>query len=125
MYLQHNRVGGLRWLPITLRPTPPFREEHRGELLWFEKDEEIGSSRKIQGKKRKAPTDDLDGKVLESGGIIRQSPGIHLIDKKWALRDEIDSEYYSEANFRHGGRKRKETITPTNIGVSLRGDFFL
>jgi len=50
-----------------------------------EKDEKIGSSRKIQGKKGKAPMDDLDGKALESNGIIRESPIIHLIDKKQAL----------------------------------------
>ena len=61
--------------------------------------------------------DDLDGKALESSGIIQESPGIHLIDKKWGLRDGGDSEYDSEANFRHGGRKRHEE-------VSLGHEFF-
>jgi len=40
------------------------------------KDEEVSSSRKIQGKKGEPPMDDLDGKAPESGGIIRESPGI-------------------------------------------------
>jgi len=68
--------------------------------------------------------DDLDGKAPESGGIIQESPSIRLIDKKCGLRDECDNEYDSEANFRHGWRKGHETITPTNIGVSFRDDFF-
>ena len=66
----------------------------------------------------------MDGKALEFDGIIRESSRIHLIDKKQGLRDGSNSEYDSEANFRHGGRKRHETITPTNIGVGLRDDFF-
>ena len=44
--------------------------------------------------------DDLYGKAPKSSGVIRESPGIHLIDKKWGLRDESDSECDSEANFR-------------------------
>jgi len=40
------------------------------------------------------------------------------------LRDGSDSEYDSEANFRHGGCKRHETITLANIGVSLGYEFF-
>ena len=67
--------------------------------------------------------DDLDGKAPESGGIIQESPSIRLIDKKCGLRDECDNEYDSEANFRHGWRKGHETITPTNIEVSLGDDF--
>ena len=46
------------------------------------KDEEIGSSRKIQGKKGKAPMDDLDGKTPKFDGIIRESPSIRIVDKK-------------------------------------------
>jgi len=88
-----------------------------------EKDEETGSLREIQGKKGKASMDDLNGEAPESSGIIRESSGIHLVDKKWGLRDESDSEHDSEANFRHGC-KRHETVTPTNIGVSLGDDFF-
>jgi len=88
------------------------------------KDEEINSLRKIQGKKGKAPTGDLDGKAAEFGGIIRESLGIHLIHEKRDLTDGSDSNYDSEANIRHGGRKRHETITLTNIGVCLRDDFF-
>jgi len=34
------------------------------------KDEEVGSSRKIQGKKGNAPIDDLDRKAPEFGSII-------------------------------------------------------
>jgi len=67
--------------------------------------------------------DDLYVDVPKSGCIIRESPGIRLIDNKWGLRDRSDSEHDSEANFRHGGRKRHETITPTNIEVSLGDDF--
>ena len=67
--------------------------------------------------------DDLDGKAPESGGIIRESPGIQLIAKKRGLRDGSHSEYDFETNFRHGEHKRHETITCTNIGVSL-GDYF-
>jgi len=89
-----------------------------------EKDEEVGSSMMIQGKRSKLPMDDLDSKVPESGGIIRESPGIHLIEKKQGLRDMSDSEYDFEANFRHGGRKRRETVTPTTFGGSLGDDFF-
>jgi len=68
--------------------------------------------------------DDSDGKAPQSGGIIRESPSIHLIDRKQSLGDESDCEYDSEANFRHEGCKRYETITPTNIGEPLRDDFF-
>ena len=53
-----------------------------------------------------------------------ESPGIRLIDKKRGLRDRSDSDYDSEANFKHEWRKRHETITPTNMGVSLGDDFF-
>jgi len=42
---------------------------------------------------------------------------------KPSLRDGSDSEHDFGANFRHGGRKRHNTITPTNIGVSLEDDF--
>jgi len=68
--------------------------------------------------------DDLDSTAPESGGIIRESPGIRLIEKKWGLRDVSDSEYDSDANFRHGGRKRPETMTPTTFKGSLRDEFF-
>jgi len=60
----------------------------------------------------------------ESGGIIQESPGIRPIDKKWGLRDGSDSKYDFEVNFRHGGRKRCETMTPTNIRMSLGDNFF-
>ena len=68
--------------------------------------------------------DDLDVKASESDSIIRESPGIHLVDKKWGLSDESGSVYDSEANFWRGGYKRHKTITPTNIGVNLRNEFF-
>jgi len=55
--------------------------------------------------------DDLDVKVRESCGIIRESLGIHLIDKRWDLSDESDSEHDSKANFKHGRHKRHETVT--------------
>jgi len=89
-----------------------------------QKDKEIGSLRKIQGKKGKAPMDDLDSKAPESGGIIRESSDIRLIENKWGLRDRSDSEYDSEANLRHGGHKRHETMTPTTVRGSLRDDCF-
>jgi len=94
----------------------------RTNVSFLEKSTEANSS--WQGKKGKAPMDDLDSKVPESGGIIRESPGIHLIEKKRGLRDRSDSEYDFEANFRHGGHKRRETITPTTFGGSLGDDFF-
>jgi len=47
-----------------------------------DKDEEVSSSRKIQGEKGKALMDDFDGKAPESGDIIQGSPGILLMDKK-------------------------------------------
>jgi len=46
--------------------------------------------------------DNLDVKAPESDGIIQESPGIHLVGKKWGLRDESDSEHKSKVNFRHG-----------------------
>jgi len=90
----------------------------------WDKDEETGSSRKIYGKKGKAPMDDLDGKALKSDGIIRGSFGIRLVDKKWGLIDGSNSEHDPEANFRHRGCTRHETVIPINIGVSLRDGFF-
>ena len=89
-----------------------------------ENDGEIGSLRKIHGRKGNGPIDNLNGKVPESSGTIRGSPGIHLIDRKWGLRDGSHNEHDSEVNFKHGGRKRHETITPTYIRVSLEDDFF-
>jgi len=68
--------------------------------------------------------DDLDNKAPESDGIIRESPGIHLIEKKRGLRHGSDSEYDSEANFRHGGQKRRETMTLTTVRGSLGDNFF-
>jgi len=68
--------------------------------------------------------DDLDVKVPESSGIIRESPSIRLVDKKRGLSDGSDSKHDSEANFRHERCKRHKTATPTNIGVSLGSDFF-
>ena len=88
------------------------------------KDEEVGSSRKIQGKKAKDPMVDLDGKAPDFGGIIRESLSICPIYNKWGLRDGNDSEYDSVANFIHGGHKMRGTITPTNIGMSPEDDFF-
>jgi len=67
--------------------------------------------------------DDLYVKAPKFGGIIRESPSIHFVYKKWGLRDGSDSEHDSEANFKHGGHKRHETV-PTDIGLSLEDDFF-
>jgi len=47
--------------------------------------------------------DDLDGKAPKSDDIIRESPGIPLVNWKWGLREESDSEHDFEANFRHEG----------------------
>jgi len=63
-------------------------------------------------------------KAPESDDMIRESPGMHLLDKERGLRDRSNSEYYSEANFRHGGCKKRETITPKNVGGNLGDDFF-
>ena len=68
--------------------------------------------------------EDLDVEAPEFSGIIRESPGIRLVDKKRGLRDESDSKHDCEANFRHEGCKRHKTVTPTNIRVSLSDDFF-
>ena len=51
----------------------------------YERDEKVCSSWKTQGKKGKAPMGDLDRKAPESTGIIRESPGMRSIDKKWGL----------------------------------------
>jgi len=87
-----------------------------------EKDEETGSSRKVLMKKeKKAPMDDLNVKVPKFGDTsTRESPRISLVDKKCCLIVGNDNEHDSEANFRHGGYKRRETVTPIDIGVSLR-----
>ena len=68
--------------------------------------------------------DDLDSKAPESGGIIGESPSIRLIEKKRSVGDRSESEYDSEANFRNGGRKRCEAMTPTTVGRRLGDDFF-
>jgi len=44
--------------------------------------------------------------------------------KKHGLTDGSDSEHDFEANFRHRGCKRHKIVTPTDIGVRLRDDFF-
>jgi len=109
-----------------LRTNVSFLEKSiEANSSWCEKDEEVSSSRKIQGKKGKASMDDLDGKAPESGVTIQESPSIRPIHKKQALRDGSDSEYDFKANFRHGGCQRCETITLTNIRISLGDDFLM
>ena len=66
----------------------------------------------------------MEGKAPKSDGIIQESLRIHLIDGKRILRKGSDTEYDFEENFKHGGRKRHKIITPTNIRVSLRDEFF-
>ena len=88
------------------------------------KDEETGSLRKVQAKKGKAPMDEFNVQALESCGTIRESPDICLVDKKWGLTDGSDIKHDSEANFKHGGCKRRKIVTPIDIGVSLVDDFF-
>ena len=68
--------------------------------------------------------DDLDGKAPESSDIIRGSPGIPLMDKKWCLRDGSGNESDFETNVKHAGHKKHETMTPTIVGGSLGDDFF-
>jgi len=51
-------------------------------------------------------------------------PSVLLI-KNGALNDGSDSQHDSEAKFVHGGRKRHETLTPTNIRLSLRDTFLI
>ena len=91
----------------------------------YDKDEEVGSSRKIEGKKGKAPMDDLDGKAPEFSDIIQESPGILLMNKKRGLKGKSDSEYDPETNFTHGGRNKRETMTPTIVRGSLGDDFLM
>jgi len=67
--------------------------------------------------------DDLDAK--ESKSDVRESPSIHLVDKKYRLRDVSDNEHDFEVNFRHGGHKGHETGTPIDIGGSLGDEFFM
>ena len=68
--------------------------------------------------------DDLGAKAPESSDIIQGSSGIPLMDKKQGLRDGNDSEHDSETNFRHEGRKKRETMTHTIIEGGLGDDFF-
>jgi len=41
----------------------------------------------------------LHGKTPKFGGIIQESPGIRLVDKKRGLRDKSNSEHDFEVNF--------------------------
>jgi len=60
----------------------------------------------------------------ESSGTIRESPGLRLVNKKWGLTDGSNNEHDFEANSRYGGPKRRETVSPIDIRVSLGDDFF-
>jgi len=55
---------------------------------------------------------DLDAKEPESSVDAYGSPGVRLAHRKRGLALGSDSELESEANFRHGGRKRSETVRP-------------
>jgi len=55
---------------------------------------------------------DLEAEGLESSDDTHRSPRVHLADRKRGLASGTDSEPKSEANFRHGGHKRRETVTP-------------
>ena len=67
------------------------------------KDEE--TLRKVHRKKGKDPMDDLNVNAPKSSGTTRESPNIHLIDKKQCLVDGSDSEHDFEVNFKHGGAR--------------------
>ena len=67
---------------------------------------------------------DLDAEGPKSGDDAHGSLRVHLADRKQGLAPDNDSEPESEANFRHGGRKRLETVTPRDVRVNLRDDFF-
>ena len=67
---------------------------------------------------------DLDVEGSESGDDTHRSMKVHLIDRKRGLAKDSDSEPKSEANFRHRGCKRRETMTPRDARVDLGDDFF-
>ena len=89
-----------------------------------DKDAEVGSSKKVKGKKGKDPVTDLDAEGPESGDDAHGSPRVHLAERKRGLAPDSESEPESEANFRHGGRKRRETTTPKAAIVNLGDCFF-
>ena len=70
------------------------------------------------------PYGDLYVKAPESGGTILESPSIHLVDKKWGLRDQRTASMIPSQNFRHRRCKRHNTMTLTKVGGSLKDDFF-
>lgn len=47
-----------------------------------DKDAEVGSSKKVKGKKGKDPVTDLDAEGLESGDDAHGSPRVHLAERK-------------------------------------------
>lgn len=89
-----------------------------------DKDAEVGWSKKVKGKKGKNPVTDLDVEGPESGGDADESLRVHPAARKRGLALDSDSEPESEANFRHGGRKRRETASPKAVRVVLGDDFF-
>ena len=87
-------------------------------------DAEVGSSKKAKGKKRKDPVADLDAEGLESDDDAHGSLRVRLIERKRGLAPDSDSEPESEANFRHGGRKKRETVIPRDARINFGDDFF-
>ena len=67
---------------------------------------------------------DLDAEGLESGDDAHGSPRVRLIERKRGLAPDSDSEPESEANFRRGGRKKRETVIPKDARINLGDDFF-
>jgi len=80
--------------------------------------------KKVKGKKGKDPVADLDVEGPESGKDAHRSPRFHLAERKRGLALDSDSESEFEANFKHGGRKRRETVIPMDAIVNLGDDFF-
>ena len=67
---------------------------------------------------------DLDGEGSKSSDDAHGSPRVHLAERKRGLAPDSESEPESDANFRHGGRKRRETTTPKAAIVNLGDCFF-
>ena len=68
--------------------------------------------KKVNGKKGKDRMADLDAEGPKNGDDAHGSPTVHLAERKRGLAPDSDNEPESEMNFRHGGRKRRETVIP-------------
>ena len=67
---------------------------------------------------------DLNAEGLEFGDDAHGSPRVHLTERKQGLAPDSNSEAESEANFRHGGRKKRKIVIPRDAKINLGDDFF-